>query len=416
MQGAAVVVVFCLAAVVLHASLASASCTNFGVPNTLPIDRSPLRLVRQVPNGKLYLAGSGQDQIYVVHLYGEPYDWGVAEGQLLKNEITYVLTNFMLHLEQTIENGLPDLPQAVRDFIAQYGLIGALELTALMTADYTPKHFFEEMRGMANSTGLSYETILNVHMLPELVQAACSMFGAWGTSTPDGSLYQLRALDWDTSGPLQMYPTVTVYHPKAGNGHAFANVAWAGFIGTLTGMSSVPLGISEKVGDDFGWESRIGVPWHFLLRDILQFDMTLDDAINRMANAARTCNIYLGIGDGNQRQFRLFEYGWSELLVFNPLNTPFTPRIPDIVYRGVNQDCLSQQLQKYSAQHNVTAINTIRDVVSISKTGDLHIAVYDHNHMIMYVANARSTKETGPLPAYNRQFVQFNMNALFSQK
>jgi len=76
--------------------------------------------------------------------------------------------------------------------------------------------------------------------------------------------------------------------------------------------------------------SRIGYPWHFLLRDILQFDDTLgasfsfppppnlfpiiffpllgidwvrsgclDDAVNRMANAARTCNIYVGVGDGN---------------------------------------------------------------------------------------------------------------------
>jgi len=134
-----------------------------------------------------------------------------------------------------------------------------------------------------------------------------------------------------------------------------------------------------------------------------------------MANAARTCNIYVGVGDGNQRQFRLFEYGWSKLLTFDPINTPFTPRIPDVVYRGINQDCLSQQLQKYAAQKNITAINTIRDVVSISKTGDLHIAVYDHNHQIMYVANAAAANESGPKNAYQRRFVQFNMNALFSE-
>jgi len=253
-------------------------------------------------------------------------------------------------------------------------------------------------------------------MLPELVQAACSMFGAWGRSTPGGNLYQLRALDWDTSGPLQAYPTVTIYHPKPGNGHAFANVAWAGFIGSLTGMSSVPLAISEKVGDDFGEMSRIGVPWHFLLRDILQYDMTLYDAVNRMINAARTCNVYLGVGDGNMREFRLFEYGYSELMMFNPINTPFTPRIPDTVYVGVNQDCFSQQLLKYSKQANITAINTLRDVVSISKTGDLHLAVFDHNHMLMYVGNAKAPNESGPLPAYQRTFVQFDMAALFNEK
>ena len=35
-----------------------------------------------------------------------------------------------------------------------------------------------------------------------------------------------------------------------------------------------------------------------MLRDILQFDNTLDDAINRMANTERTCNLILGVGDG----------------------------------------------------------------------------------------------------------------------
>ena len=99
-------------------------------PNTTPIDRTPLKLLRQVPNGKLYLAGSGEDTIYVVHVYGrqgppsflpslnsprfsttgDPYDWGVAEGLLLKNEINYVLPNFLIHLEQTIEKAIPGLP------------------------------------------------------------------------------------------------------------------------------------------------------------------------------------------------------------------------------------------------------------------------------------------------------------------
>jgi len=41
---------------------------------------------------------------------GDPYDWGVAEGLLLKNEINYVLPNFLIHLEQTIEKAIPGLP------------------------------------------------------------------------------------------------------------------------------------------------------------------------------------------------------------------------------------------------------------------------------------------------------------------
>ncbi len=136
-------------------------------------------------------------------------------------------------------------------------------------------------------------SILTCQMLPELVKAGCSMFGAWGSATPNGSLVQMRALDWDMTTPLMLCPAVTVFHPDADNGHAWASLSWMGFVGALTGMSEVKLGISEKHGDpDFGGkDSRIGNPFHFVLRDILQFDQTLDDATNRMVNTRRTCSV-----------------------------------------------------------------------------------------------------------------------------
>ena len=66
-----------------------------------------------------------------------------------------------------------------------------------------------------------------------------------------------------------------------------------GFIGGLTGISENKIAISQ-IGvsfpdDTFGSESRIGVPFIYLLRDILQFDVTIDDAISRISQEKRTC-------------------------------------------------------------------------------------------------------------------------------
>ena len=36
----------------------------------------------------------------------------------------------------------------------------------------------------------------------------------------------------------------------------------------------------------------------YLLRDILQFDDTMEDADQRITNANRTCYLILGVGDG----------------------------------------------------------------------------------------------------------------------
>ena len=44
-------------------------------------------------------------------------------------------------------------------------------------------------------------------------------------------------------------------------------------------MSSKGLAISEKHSDEpFGEESRVGIPFNFLMRDVLQFDNSLQNA------------------------------------------------------------------------------------------------------------------------------------------
>lgn len=43
-------------------------------------------------------------------------------------------------------------------------------------------------------------------------------------------------------------------------------------------------------------------------------------------------------------------------------------------------------------------------------TGDLHVGVYDLTDNIMYVADARDTKDTGPLEAFRRQFIKIDLN------
>jgi hypothetical protein len=43
----------------------------------------------------------------------------------------------------------------------------------------------------------------------------------------------------------------------------------------------------------------------------------------------------------------------------------------------------------------------------------MHIALYDYQHGLMYVANASPMPNV--IPAYNRPFVKFDMNKLFSE-
>jgi len=316
--------------------------------------------------------------------------------------------------------------------IATMGLDAALDLTYDLTKHYTGPYFFEELAGIANASGVDYKMLLRVHMIAGVTQGKCSMFGAWGSALDPSfgsQLLQLRALDWDMDGPFRNYSTITVYHPDpdGSNGHPFVNIGLPGFIGGLTGVSSTRLGISE-IGvsypdSTFGRESRVGVPFIFTLRDILQFDDTVDDATNRLINEKRTCDLILGVGDGKLNEMRGYQTSATVLNVFDdenlrPYNQTWHPRIPDVVYWGMDWICpyyntlLSRQIQKYYGE--ITPFTAYQYLTSVEKSGDNHIAFYDLTNMQIYVAFAAPHSVGGPPEAYDRQFTVLDANLLMN--
>ena len=199
---------------------------------------------------------------------------------------------------------------------------------------------------------------------------------------------------------------------------------------SVTGFSAAQLGLSE-IGvsfpdASFGPERYLakGYPFGYLIRDILQFDTSLAEATRRITEATRTCDLILGVGDGHANDFSGFQYSPHVANVIKPTNllpandTWHAP-IRDVVYWGMDWVCpndnkmLGDALRRLHG--NITAEATIRDVTSYVSTGNLHIAVYDHSAMHMYVATARPDGRTGPLYAYQRQFVRLDMRSLFGE-
>lgn len=129
-----------------------------------------------------------------------------------------------------------------------------------------------------------------------------------------------------------------------------------------------------------------------------------------------------------ENQFRGVEYSAAvaDFFTWDNLRPEATwhPHIKDIVYWGKlpptcssshkrngflagmdwlcpgYSEVLAKQLSHYHG--NITALNTIRDIVSIVQTGDLHVAIYDMSRDLLYVANARADNESGPTSAYDR--------------
>jgi hypothetical protein len=403
-------------------------------PNMNPIYEGEPVFVKSIENGALYTIGQGEDIIPIVHMWGSAYQRGFAHGTLMKDKVSDFMNQTWTYFEDQVEQAINGsstkltIPPTILQWIANVGLDVALDLTYDATIAYTNPQFYTEMHGLADGAGTSFDTLRRIHMIGELTKGSCSMYGAWGTATPDGGLMQLRALDWDVGGPFKNFPQLSVYHTNGSSveGYSWVNVGWSGWIASITGASANQMAICE-IGvsfpdSTFGNESRIGIPFTNILRDILQFDRTIDDAKHRLSTAHRTCDLILGVGDGKSNEFTGVQYSYSVANFMNDTNQmpleSWHPRIKDTTWWAMDWLCpnygsvMARQMEKFHG--NITAENTIRYITPIVQTGDLHCAISDLVNMKMYVATAASVSETGPRMAYDRQFNMVDLNKLFA--
>jgi isopenicillin-N N-acyltransferase like protein len=297
-----------------------------GMYNAHEINMNEPVEVRRVPHGiRMHIEGS---DIPLVHVEGTPYQMGYAMGQLLKEEATNLVDevlNYFLNLgyEFVLEK-FPLIEHIPKDWlfpIARFLALKVADLNYLVVRHTIPNYFIEEMKGLGDGSGLGFWMIVELAMIPEISKAQCTILGAWGPATEEslnGKLIQARALDWTVDGPFQKFQAIIVYHPD--QGHEFAILTFPGFTGALTGMSAT-MGISEKVWINTTMEtSRIGYPFPFMMRDIIQFDQTRFDAVTRMKSIPRTCTIFLGVGDSVTDEMTLVEYGYGDLHVYSDKN------------------------------------------------------------------------------------------------
>ncbi|CAF3927397.1 unnamed protein product [Adineta steineri] len=442
-------ILFCILAIISQVQSVDPSCK--GVINTHEILREEPEFVSSVPNGKRFVVGSGYDKINIVHVYGgTPYDMGLALGKLMSEDLQHLVPEYFAYLDNKIEDLIKTLPPLVAKWIAELGLLGALDLNYEITRFYTPPWYDEELRGLAAGSGISYENIRRLNLLPELIKAACSVIGAWGQSTlSKTTLLHLRSLDWDEKAPIAKYATVTIYHPntsyegyenhfhdyykqKYSGSYTFANFGYLGLIGSIGAYNGVSVGLGQKVWitKEQDITSRFGNPWTYVLRDVVQFSNSIDTALTMLVNAKRTCSVHLGLGEYHRNtsiasdptiDFLGIEYSAKEFNVFSwkdMYNTPNHPILDDVVYwdphpQPSNDTCLGSLLVDHYGHLDAPTI--IRNITSQLRTGNTLNLVLDYAENAAYLAYSAPDDPQGPLEAFNRIHTRLDMAKLFAE-
>lgn len=223
------------------------------------------------------------DGTKVLFVKGSPQEMGRQHGTLLKAEIHDVMSRILygIGVGSSFEKG--------------NWFFGEIEGAQARVEPFVDPRHLAEMDALAQAAGLHVQETRLGNFFPELFH--CSGFSLFGKATRDGRMYHGRVLDYMKGVGLEQNAVVIVHQPDYG--HAWINLTYAGFIGSVTAMNEKGISIGEMGGGGYGhWD---GKPMAHLMREVMEKSSTLEEAIEIMRVGPRTCEYYYVISDGNAK-------------------------------------------------------------------------------------------------------------------
>lgn len=350
----------------------------------------PKQVARRVPNGELIW----QDGQRLVRLWGSPEEIGTAHGQILKAEsqrcIDSVLNTF--GTVQTIATGR----WFRRELAAAYQRL----------KPHIPERHQRETRALAAALEMDAELLEELNVFPELFH--CSGFAVFNSATTDGKLYHGRVLDYMTTIGLQDAATTFVVQPTGR--HAFANIGYASFIGSVSGMNDQAISLGEMGGRGEGqWD---GVPMATLMRRALEECSTLDEVMTLWRTSPRTCEYYYVFADGKTN---------------TAVGVAAVPEKIEFVQPGQGHELLGDGISDAVVLSAGDRLRTLRSRVQerhgkidtetaiwlmsrpVAMQSNLHNVLFVPADGVFYVANASHNQ-----PAAERNYVKYELSRLLS--
>jgi hypothetical protein len=336
----------------------------------------------------------------VLHVKGTPYEMGYQHGALLRQNARENL-RYLLEVkgkEEFVELGpLRFTPRQLIETIIE------------VQEPFVPAKYVDELRGLADGAGVSFEEARVANFIPEMFH--CSGFALMNSATKDGTLYHGRVLDYAIDWRLQEHAVILVAEPQ--DGIPFVNVTYAGFIGSVTGMNARHISIGEMGGGGLGhWE---GVPMALLMREVLEGAEDLDQAVRIFRDNPRTCQYFYVIADAKTNRAVGMEASWNVFEVIKPGEQhPLLPRpVQDAVLLSAG-DRYDELVRRVKAGHGgFTAESAIRLMDRpVAMKSNLHNVLFEPASTRFWVANAGKDRQ----PAAERPYQQFQLTELLRRR
>lgn len=331
--------------------------------------------------GRRWVAAEGKghleiiDGTRVIFLEGTPEEMGAQQGSLLKKPIRDLVEKVLygVGVGSSFEKG--------RWFF------GEIEDAQARLNPFIDPRVLREMDAIAQVAKLDREEMRLANFFPELFH--CSGFAVYGNATVGGRLYHGRVLDYLRGVGLEQNAVVMVYKPD--QGHAWVNIGYAGFIGSVTAMNEKKISIGEMGGRGEGnWD---GKPMAQLVREVMEKASSLEEAIAIMKAGPRTCEYYYVIADGNTRRAVGIAATATTFETIDPGQSH--PRLPHAVKDAVlmsagdRYEALAKRVQEgFGKLDEAGARDLMKKPVCMGS--NIHSALFAPETLDFWVANADS--------------------------
>jgi len=225
------------------------------------------------------------DGVTILHLSGTNYEMGYQYGHYLKDEI--------------VEN-----IRCANDFLDNHGwpLEKRIDIWNIQEK-YLPQVYIDEMIGMADGSGISFDSIAIYNgWLSVFNVMKCWGAALWNTATKDGELLHMRSADgtFGAKDPVTgkfIHENTVLIVRNPDNAHASIYPDFCGNVVSIGGMNEKGVCVSELtiISSDTNFQ---GINGGFRMRMVLDYADDIYEA-NDIMNSNRTCGWNFVISDGN---------------------------------------------------------------------------------------------------------------------
>jgi len=264
---------------------------------------APAQHAPTVPHGRLETIHGYQ----VLSLDGTPEQMGAAGGVLLKATIQRVV-------RAMITDGIG------ADRAAYENILDG----SRVMAEYQPEPYRRELRAMARAADVGYDDLLLLQYFGDVrrciegpgASSLCTAFAVLPPLTAGKTCIVGRNLDYFDHG-VGDYASLLVYYRPEGR-TPFVTVTWAGIINGWTLLNEKGIVVSNNTCFGAKDHSLRGISTCFLLRYVAERAGTVDEGVDLIRKAQRSCGTAMLVASGNPPDAAIVEFDASQLAVRRP--------------------------------------------------------------------------------------------------